>query len=37
MKLHIIFLLEFIFYTKLYELGTESKPTGTHLFFPSNL
>jgi len=29
-----IFLLEFIFFTKLYDLGTESKPTGTHLFFP---
>lgn len=32
-----IFLIESVFYTKLYDFGTETKPIGTHLFPPFSL
>lgn len=32
-----IFLIESVFYTKLYDFGTENKPMGTRLFFSFSL
>lgn len=32
-----IFLIESVFYTKLYDFGTETKPRDTRLFFPFSL
>lgn len=32
-----IFVIDSVFYTKLYDFGTETKPAGTRLFFPFSL